>query len=919
MAFFLDIHAAPEAAGQNHQVRKGVPPSMSKNLIIAEKGTVAAKIAMALGGFRKVDGWLESDTTIIAPAAGHLVEIYSEEMAKAGRDIAVLPIIPDAFSLKLIDSPNKQRAYYVLEKLMRRSDVASVTNACDAGREGELIFRLIYKHAQCTKPMLRLWMNSTTDEAIRDAHANLRPGSDYDYLADAAEIRGEGDFIVGINSSRAMTRLYERQKAVSEIWALGRVQTPTLTLPYMREMEILTFKPASYWELHGTFALAAGTYVGKWLKPKVSVDKDGAVPTDDFQHRLISRAMVDALFEKCNGVTPSSVTEETTPSKKGPGTLFDSTGLQREANRKLGFSAAYTLEIAQHLYLNLDLITYPRTDSSYLPEDFIPETKRTISALIGTPYESHAKRILDSGWVKPNKRVFDSSKVSDHYAIVPTGSSPKNLEPDQALIYDLIVKKYLSVFHPSAEYAVTTRITVVEAESFKTTGRVLVSPGWMAVYGSSETADQDDAGAGAEDAKSLVKYVPGEIVRNDSLVIKALKTKPPLRYTEDTLLGAMETAGQFVEDEIEREALKERGLGTPVTRSAMIETLLSTVDGKGRKKEAYLRREKKFVAPTAKGMEAVRFLIESGINQLTSPTMTGDWEYKLRLMEKGQYSRGVFKRELSEMTVGICEIMKQKYAGVDVKTLKAACPKCGAGIEVAARTFACEKACGFTIWREIAGRTLKVSEAETLISNGAVHALKGFTNAQKKKFEAGLKLLADGKLEFNTDHNSNTKDSKGNAVQCPKCAKQMKRWKGKTYHFWACSDRESCKHTMNDHDGDPVERPAPRPCPKCEQPMYLRNADKSPFWGCTNRESCNHTMNDKDGEPVEKPDPHPCPECGKPMYLKNPGSTPFWGCSGFVKGGGGCNNTLKDKDGVPVPKPLKTAVSTTQPAEDVFL
>lgn len=838
---------------------------MGKILIITEKSTVAVTIAKAIGGFSKVENWLESDDAILAPAAGHLVEIHSEEMAKAGRDISNLPVIPEQFELRIIEE--KKKFYQVLDRLMRRPDVNAIANACDAGREGELIFRLIYKRAGCTKPMLRLWMTSTTDEAIKSAYAGMRPGSDYDNLAEAAEIRSEGDFIVGINASRGITRLYERQTAKAETFPLGRVQTPTLSLVCALELSILTFRPVPYWEVHATFGVGAGNYVGKWQAP---IAVDGSREQKDIHpHRILNRAIADGIIAKCSGAVPTSVEEEVKPAQKGAGKLYDLTGLQREANRKFGFSAAYTLELAQKLYLDLGLTTYPRTDSAYLPDDFVGEAKKLMGTFGGTVFEDHAQRVLDSGWVKPNKKIFDSKKVSDHYAIVPTGKRAGELTEDLQTIYDMIVRRFLAVFHPPAEYSVTVRLTTVENEVFRTTGRVLVSPGWMQVYGpgTADADDSEDREADADDKKELVPYVKGEPVNAIGVDLKMLKTKPPQRYTEDTLLGAMETAGRLIDDEEQREAMKDRGLGTPVTRSAMIESLLAAKDGSNRKKDPYMLRDKKYLAPSAKGMTVYRFLLENNIHALTSPILTGEWEQKLRLMEKGRYSRSTFKNELSELTTQILETIKEKYAAITVKVLKAPCPKCGGAVEIQAKTFACAEKCGFSIWREIAKRILKISEAETLLSEKLVLGLKGFVSSSSgKKFEAGLRLMDEGKLEFYFDPTANTKDSKGNVVTCPKCQGPMRRIKTATGHFWGCSDRDVCKHSMNDLNGDPVERPKAHECPECGKPMYLRNADKSPFWGC----------------------------------------------SGFVKGGGGCNNTLKDNNGTPVPKsPLAAPAPTS--------
>ncbi|HIH2745457.1 TPA: DNA topoisomerase [Burkholderia lata] len=890
---------------------------MGKTLIIAEKPSVAKDIALSLGGFAKGQGnWLERNDMIVAAAAGHLAESYMPAMDTTGKTLDTLPVI-DSFSVRVIEGDrNQAQAYANLKNLMDRNDVDRVVNACDAGREGELIFRLIYKLADCTKPMFRLWCQSMTPEGIRDSYRDIKPSSHFDALAAAAFARTEGDYTVGINGSRAVTRLYERQTAKAEIHSVGRVQTPTGAIVYDREMAIRNFVRKDFWEIHGHFGVAAGTYVGKWFDPNAKqAAKEGASTEksdsgqenkpEDTSNRFYEKSRADAIVAKCSGVNPSDVREESKPSEKRAPKLYDLTQLQREANRKLGFSAKQTLDIAQALYEKHKVTTYPRTDSTALPEDYVPKAKSTAESLLDTEWGAHAKRVLDNGWIRPTKQIFDNSKISDHFAIVPTGKKPEGLSPDEAKIYDMVARRFLAAFHPSAEYQVTTRITIVSGEHFKSTGRVLTSDGWLAVYGTS--VDDDD-----KKTPALAKYTKGESVSTQKIELKTLKTSPPDRFTEDTLLAAMETAGKLVDDEQLAEAMKERGLGTPATRAAIIEGLLSTIDGRGQKKEPFLKRDGKSLMPTPKLMGLIKFLRENDLDILASPAMTGDWEYKLHRMERNDYERETFSNEIIALTKHIIDVVRAKAASVVVKKLQARCPKCGGEVSVGARAFACESNCGFQLWKEIAGRDLRSSEAETLLANGKAMNLTGFLSKDKKKFVACLRLTEEFKVEFFFDETRDTTDRAGNPVHCPKCEKLMRRIKGSKGYFWSCNDRENCKTTLDDEDGNPVQKVPPQECPKCRKDMNRIKGSKGYFWACSDRDECKHTMNDKDGAPAEKPQGHPCPDCGKPMYRRERTArkgTYFWGCSGYKREGDGCSRILDDHDGVPVLKPAGEAAS----------
>jgi DNA topoisomerase-3 len=759
---------------------------MGKTLIVAEKPSVARDIAAALGGFSQMEGCWESHNAIVSSAIGHLVEIYAPEAATSGKDLATLPVIPARFELQAIE---KTRAKYaLLNRLMKRADVDQVVNACDAGREGELIFRLIYELAGCRKFVKRAWLQSMTSDAIRDEFNNLRPGSAFDALSDAAKCRAEADWLIGINGSRGITRLRERQTQKYEMMTAGRVQTPTLAIIVHRETAIRTFVPVDYWEVHAQFGAQAGVYVGKWFNPldKTVIksddeDEDTAIPGS----RFTSQAQAQAVATKCQGVSPSSVTDESTIVTSAPPKLFDLTGLQREANKMFKFSAKKTLDIAQALYERHKVTSYPRTNATALPEDYVDKTREIIATLDGAPYSEHATRVLTNGWVKPNTRIFDNTKISDHFAIIPTGTRPSGLDASEAQIFDLVVRRFLAAFHPAAEYKRTTRVSVVSDEPFKTTGKILVKRGWLEVYGHQQ--------AGDEKTLALCAVAPGEQVKTNLVKVVALKTEPPKRFTEASLLAAMEGAGKFIDDDELREAMKESGLGTAATRASIIEGLLSAKDGQDRPKEPYVTREGKaqHLVPTDKGMGLIGFLDANGIESLTSPRMTGDWERKLLLMEKGQYQRSVFMSEIETLTRDIIQKIRIKAGELPTvarRVLAAPCPKCKGEIVLGQRTLDC--ACGFKFWRSIASREMTDDEITVLFRDGAIKQLDGFISAAKKKFSAGLKLSSDAKAEFVFQERNSDAGGPPTApalkASCPKCQASV-HLRGGEYAKYACS------------------------------------------------------------------------------------------------------------------------------------
>ena len=703
---------------------------MSKSLIIAEKPSVANDLARALGGFHKEGDHFESDKYIISSALGHLVELAlpSELDVKRGKwSFANLPIIPEEFQLKPIERTKAR--FNMLKKLMKRDDVDLLINACDAGREGELIFRYLVKLAGVNKPVRRLWLQSMTADSIRDAFNHLRSEEEMVPLSKAAVCRSESDWLVGINGTRAMTAFNNRTGGF-QLTPVGRVQTPTLAILAEREDRIHEFKPRSYYEVFGDFEVKAGAYRGHWFKEDFAKDGD----EDARAERIWDKGQADEIKNRCLGKT-GVATEEKKPTTQAPPLLYDLTSLQRDANAR-GFSAKRTLQIAQQLYERFKVVTYPRTDSRYLPEDYIPTVKATLSKTDNP----HAQTVLDNQWVKHSKRIFNNAKISDHFAIIPTGTAPHGLDEVQQKIYDMIVRRFISVFFPAAQFELTTRITRVEKDAFKTEGKVIKDPGWLAVYGREAASEQ-------EGGESLVAITPNEAAKVLDIEVTHNETKPPARFTEATLLSAMEGAGKLVEDEELREAMREKGLGTPATRSAIIEGLIH---------DGYVHRQGRELIATAKGLALVTLLRGIGATELTSPEMTGEWEYKLKRMAKGDWKRNDFMAHIRKFTREIVEKAKN-FEGDSVsgnfEPLDVKCPKCGGGpFDESYRTFKC-RSCGLILWKTMAGRAFERRELEKLLTEGRVGPLEGFRSKVGRKFNAIVKLGDEFKPAFDFGEN----------------------------------------------------------------------------------------------------------------------------------------------------------------------
>jgi DNA topoisomerase III len=751
-----------------------------KTLIIAEKPSVGRDIATALDGvFQKrtladldpkrkkatkdEPTFLESDDNVIAWAVGHLVQLaepdeYDEKWKKWR--MADLPIVPpDGFKLVPRDAKSKKQLKLV-ELLLKRDDIDRVVNACDAGREGELIFAYLYESVFGTpptseaapKPVERLWINSMTKQAIRDGFEQLRPGQQLEPLESAARARSEADWLVGMNATRAAT--IRGRAWVGGVVSLGRVQTPTLAIIVGREREIQAFVPEPYWLVHASFD---PRYEGLWFDPVKADDKD--TPTGQ-ETWLKEAERAEEIVTKVSGKTGTVESVERKEQSERAPLLYDLTSLQRDANRRFGFSARRTLSAAQSLYEGKKAITYPRTNSRWLSGDLVPQLKPTAATLTDIPeYATAAQFVLRLDSL-PLARVVNDARVDDHHAIIPTDVEHdlSTFSPDERRIFDLVARRFLAAFHPPARYARTTVVTVVEEERFRTRGKVTLEAGWRGVYG----VEADANGSKEEDPESaeLPQLEQGQPVKVVSAESEAKETRPPPRYTEATLLSAMETAGKLVDDEELREAMKERGLGTPATRAETIETLI---------RREYIERVGKELAPTPKGLQVITMLEE---NKLTSPELTGDWEKRLRDIEhekgaKDDFIKGI--EEFTEATVKAIEALdKEKLRPERVEL--GLCPRCGAEtgeiIRENAKAYGCtswksreETGCGFVIWKRVAGRTLTPEIARQLLEEGKTkEVLSGFRSRAGKPFRARLVLNDEGKVEFEFPARTRTKE-----------------------------------------------------------------------------------------------------------------------------------------------------------------
>ncbi len=704
---------------------------MAKTLVIAEKPSVGQDLARVLPGpFEKRTGagdktarWLEGPQHVITWAVGHLVQLaepdeYDDKFKKWR--MADLPIVPRQFKLVVRDERSEKQMKVVRDQL-RRDDVDQVVNACDAGREGELIFTYIYEYVKAKKPVQRLWLNSMTNQAMREAFGQLRDEADLGHLRDAAKSRSEADWIVGMNATRAAT--IRLRSSFDGAVSLGRVQTPTLAIIARREEEIRAFKPEKYWLVDAAFeADGARRYEGRFHA--------GAQP------RLKSAAEADAIVAAVRGVRGEITKLDKTKRKERPPLLYDLTSLQREANTRFGFSARRTLGAAQRCYEEHKALTYPRTSSRYLTSDMVPEFKEIAGRVGRRPEYREAAAYVQSLDLLPLGRVVDDAKVGDHHAIIPTNSDHvlEKMGDDDRRVYDLVARRFLAVFHPDAEFENTRVETTVASHVFRTRGKVLLVPGWRSAYGELSEGEGSSSEEDEGRDQQLPRLERGEAVDTRKAEALEKETKPPRRYSDASLLGAMETAGKLVDDEELREAMKESGIGTPATRAAIIERLIDV---------GYVERDARALVATEKGINVVRLL---GEHPLTSPALTGDWEHRLAAIEGGEEKRQKFMEDIAKFageTVGVLDTTLK-----DVRIPRAnlgPCPVCGNDIVENRKGYSCwsreDPGCGFVIWKSKAGKQLPAVVARELIAHGfTARPVTGFKGRSGRSFRAKLAL-----------------------------------------------------------------------------------------------------------------------------------------------------------------------------------
>ncbi len=699
-------------------------------LIVAEKPSVGRDIAGALGGGSKGRGSVRGDGWAVTWALGHLAELappdaYGEQY-KRWR-LETLPILPERFKVRV--TPKTREQYNVVKGLLQDPSVTEVVNACDAGREGELIFAYLYGLSRCGKPVRRLWISSLTHEAIRSGFDALRDGSRMKPLEDAARSRGEADWVVGMNATRAYSIRFGRP---GNVLSVGRVQTPTLKLLVDREAEIEAFKPEKFWTVHARFVRDGGTYDGAWFKGK--------------QNRLDNREAAEEIAEKVRGGTGVVKKAEKKTATEKPPLLYDLTELQRHANSRYGFTAERTLRAAQSLYEEKKLITYPRTSSRFLSGDMVGGLKKRVEAAGGLPELSpFAEKLLEKPKLPVTPRIVNDSKVTDHHAIVPTNKkSSGNLSSDEARVYDLVARRFLAVFFPAARFENTTVVTEVRGETFLSKGRVVLEAGWRALY-------PDGVGGKKEQEPPVLPPIEaGQEWAVAKTGVKEGETKPPPRYSESALLGAMETAGKLVEDEELRQQMKDSGLGTPATRAATIERLIRV---------GYVEREKKSLVPTQKGRSLISLL---GDSPLGSPELTARWEERLAKMEQGAEKRPDFMADITGFVTSLVDEVRgmqgEKVAApsrADREPL-GACPKCGSPVTETKKSYGCsawkENRCDFAIWKQVSGKRLSASQAKQLLTNRRTPQLKGFRSKAGKPYAAALKLDEEHKVRLDFEN-----------------------------------------------------------------------------------------------------------------------------------------------------------------------
>lgn len=730
-----------------------------KKLIIAEKPSVAADLAKTLGKFKKSGNLFENNEMVIASAIGHIVELYMpEDFDKKLKwwTLQTLPIIPDKFKVKPIEKTKDRLAE--LKKLMQRDDIEEIINACDAGREGELIFTYVYEYVGCKKPVKRLWMSSMTPEGIKEAFKHLRANKEMIPLQQAAKCRSESDWLIGINGTRAITcRMFGRRSR--QLATVGRVQTPTLTMVYEREKEIKNFKPRGYWRILGEFGIQSGSYEGIYQKQDFKKEDD----EHDRIDRIWDKKTAETVFKDLEKEKTAIIEEKKKSSKQTAPLLYDLTTLQREANARFGMPAGITLKIAQSLYEKHKLLTYPRTDSKALPEDYGPTCISALEKFNGN-LGDYAKKVIKNKWVDTqNKRIFNNNKVSDHFAIIPTTEEQtQKLSDDEKKIYDMVARRFIAAFYPPAEFDITTRISIVGKHEFKTEGKVLVHSGWLEVHGR--------AIMNSETLPALIDKdgtPPKASVNN--IRLEQEETKPPARYSEATLLGAMEHACKLVEDEDHAEAMKGKGIGTPATRAQIIEHLI---------RERYILRENRELIPTVKAENLIQFLHAIKAEEITSPAMTGDWEFKLHQIEAGELTRKEFMDGILEITRKMVNRTKEfDESKLEKHETSIIAPTDHKPMMETFRAFRSQDD-KIVVYKTMGNRRLNQEEVKELMANGVIGPLDDFRSKAGKPFSAMLRLDEEYKVKFDFG----TTSSEGEKIDfsqfqvitsCPKASKGL--------------------------------------------------------------------------------------------------------------------------------------------------
>ena len=713
---------------------------MSKTLVIAEKPSVGRDLARVLpGAFEKSEGYLEGPDHVVTWAVGHLVQLADpdeyDERFKKWR-MADLPIVPDRFKLVVRDERSKKQMN-VIKRLLGRDDITEVVNACDAGREGELIFAYVYEKSGSKKPVQRLWLNSMTREAILNAFGSLRPGADLASLQDAARSRSEADWIVGMNATRAAT--IRLRSSFDGTVSLGRVQTPTLAILARREEEIRAFVPEPYWVVDAVFeADPQRVYEGRYHA--------GANP------RVASASEAEAIVAACQGQIGEITKLEKSERKERAPLLYDLTSLQSDASSRYGFTLRRTLAAAQRLYEEHAALTYPRTNSRWLTGDLVPQIKpiaRLLGSVDANAYGRASEYVLGLD-VLPLARVVNDARVTDHHAIIPTLAERHPIDKfsdDDRKIYDLVVRRFLAVFHPDAVFENTRVETTVQEHVFRTRGKLMLVPGWRGVYGETADADGRDSDDDEGREQQLPRLEQGERATVREVSSEEKETKPPRRFTDGSLVRAMEAAGKLVDEEELREAMKDSGIGTPATRAAIIERLIAV---------GYVEREGRALVVTEKGLNVIRLL---GEHALTSPGLTGDWEHRLANIETGSDSRERFMGDIVKFTTDTITELDTRLKGVRIPRANLGpCPVCGRDINENRKGYSCwsrdDPGCGFVIWKSKASKSLPVSVARELIKTGRTEKpVSGFKGRSGRSFRARLALqqAEDGKWRVEFD------------------------------------------------------------------------------------------------------------------------------------------------------------------------